>query len=105
MAVTHAQFESVHPFVDGNGRTERAIYQVLLKQAELSIIPIAMGLLAVREIYYKALNLYCSGDPSLIILLHTHSIITASLATKNALSAKNIPLKELGKRISDLNGA
>jgi Fic family protein len=40
-AVAHAQFETIHPFVDGNGRTGRALIHVILRRRGLAprIVP------------------------------------------------------------------
>jgi Fic family protein len=40
MAVAHYQFEAIHPFPDGNGRTGRIINILALLQAELLEIPV-----------------------------------------------------------------
>lgn len=40
MAVGHYQFEAIHPFIDGNGRTGRVINILVLIQEELLTLPI-----------------------------------------------------------------
>ena len=64
-AVAHAQFETIHPFVDGNGRTGRALlhrwlcYRDVLRHATL---PISSGLLHDVDSYMGALQSYHDGD-------------------------------------------
>lgn len=60
-AVAHAQFETVHPFEDGNGRTGRALIQVLLRRrglAPLFVPPISVVLARDKEQYIRGLTLF-----------------------------------------------
>ncbi len=69
-AVTHAQFETIHPFIDGNGRTGRALLHALLRNKALTrnvTVPVSAGLLADTAAYFDALDTYRAGDPSVIV--------------------------------------
>jgi Fic family protein len=70
VAVAHAQFETVHPFVDGNGRTGRALAQAMLRRNKISThttVPLSAGLLVDTESYFDALLRYRQGDAGPIV--------------------------------------
>lgn len=70
IAVAHAQFETIHPFTDGNGRTGRAMVQAMLRNKGLSrqlTVPVSAGLLADTGAYFAALTSYRDGDAAPII--------------------------------------
>ena len=65
IAIAHAQFETVHPFPDGNGRTGRALVQALLHRLGVTrnvIVPVSAGLLRDTHGYFDALTAYRGGD-------------------------------------------
>ncbi|WP_370442291.1 Fic family protein [Kineococcus halophytocola] len=69
-ALVHAQFETVHPFVDGNGRTGRALVHVLLRRRGLvrhTVVPVSAGLLRDGNRYVDALTAYRAGDVEPIV--------------------------------------
>ena len=57
-AITHSQFETIHPFGDGNGRTGRALIQTVLNAAGLAdgAVPVSSALSRNQRGYYDALN-------------------------------------------------
>jgi len=59
MAIIHYQFESIHPFYDGNGRTGRIInilYLILNELLELPILYLSSYIIANKNDYYRLLN-------------------------------------------------
>jgi Fic family protein len=69
-AIAHAQFETVHPFPDGNGRTGRALVHAMLRRRGVTrsvTVPISAGLLVDIGAYFDALGAYRDGDPSVIV--------------------------------------
>lgn len=79
IAIAHAQFETIHPFTDGNGRTGRALLQALLRHRGLTrqvTVPVSAGLLTDTGAYFDALSSYRSGDPTpMVERLSTASIL------------------------------
>ena len=58
MAVAHYQFEAIHPFTDGNGRTGRVLNSLFLVEQELLSQPIlylSRYIIARRSDYYRLL--------------------------------------------------
>lgn len=69
-AIAHAQFETVHPFVDGNGRTGRALVHGILRAKSVVIhttAPISAGLLRDADGYFDALTSFRQGDARPIV--------------------------------------
>ncbi|ROP72658.1 Fic family protein [Curtobacterium sp. PhB115] len=69
-AIAHAQFETIHPFPDGNGRTGRALVQAILRRGGLLrhlTIPVSSGILTDLDAYFDGLGAYRRGDPSAIV--------------------------------------
>lgn len=61
----HAQFETIHPFTDGNGRTGRMLVTFYLMKMELLEKPVLFLSSYFRkhqELYYQRLNGYHSGN-------------------------------------------
>lgn len=64
-AITHAQFETIHPFPDGNGRTGRALMHSMLRHGDLTrnvTVPVSAGLLHNTAAYFDALTAYRDGS-------------------------------------------
>lgn len=78
-AIAHAQFETIHPFNDGNGRTGRALVHAMLQgggATTRTTVPISAGLLADTGTYFEALTAYRAGDLTPIV----ESFTTATFA-------------------------
>lgn len=69
-AIAHAQFETIHPFTDGNGRTGRALIHSMLRARNLTThvtVPVSAGLLTDTDGYFAALTSYRAGDLAPIV--------------------------------------
>ena len=65
IALSHAQFETIHPFLDGNGRTGRLLISMLLCHRNLLERPVLFLSSYFRKhqkVYYQKLNGYHDGE-------------------------------------------
>ena len=59
MAILHFQFESIHPFYDGNGRTGRilnVLHLILNELLEIPVLYLSSNIIKSKERYYMLLN-------------------------------------------------
>lgn len=64
-AIAHAQFETVHPFGDGNGRVGRCLIHVLLRRRGIApnyVPPVSLVLGAKKDSYIAGLEAFRRGD-------------------------------------------
>lgn len=79
-SVAHAQFETIHPFADGNGRAGRALVHALLRAKGVMrrvTVPVSGGLLHDKAAYVDALGSYRVGDPEPIVSVFALSSLRA----------------------------
>jgi len=64
-AIAHAQFETIHPFHDGNGRVGRALIMIILRRRGLTpryVPPVSLVLAGNADRYIAGLTSWRNGD-------------------------------------------
>ena len=90
-AIAHAQFESIHPFTDGNGRIGRALINTVLRRRGTTsrvVVPLASALVARRDDYFDALGAYRHGDAGPII--ESFSVASSIAARESRTTATRL---------------
>lgn len=93
-AIAHAQLECIHPFIDGNGRTGRALLHKILRDEGVltqTTLPLSAGLLHDTARYMSAIESYQKG-----LYLPIIECVADALELACTLGA------QLDKRISDV---
>ncbi len=84
MAVTHYQFEAIHPFHDGNGRTGRVINILMLIQAGLlrdPILYLSRAITARKNDYYRLLRAVSAEGAWVEWILYMLDVVRESAAS------------------------
>jgi Fic family protein len=79
-AIAHAQFEAIHPFLDGNGRVGRCLIHVVFRRRDLArtvVPPISLVLATHSDLYVRGLTAYCFGELKDWLLLFAGATVKA----------------------------
>ncbi|NTW41891.1 MAG: Fic family protein [Cellulomonadaceae bacterium] len=95
-ALLHAQFETIHPFVDGNGRTGRVLVHTVLRARGVTrhaTVPVSAGLLRAPDRYFAALTAYRAGDVDPIVQEMSNAAL-AAVANGRQLAGEFVATRE-----------
>ncbi|HPX71733.1 MAG TPA: Fic family protein [Acholeplasmataceae bacterium] len=107
MAMIHYQFESIHPFHDGNGRTGRVLnmlYLILEKQISLPILYLSKYINKTRDEYYKHLHDVRIDDKNIksYLIYMINGVEETSIFTINFIKNFISSMDDAAKKIKEL---
>jgi Fic family protein len=109
MAVSHYQFEAIHPFEDGNGRTGRVLNVLILVQARLLSQPVlylSRYIIENKSTYYQLLQrVTAERDWQSWVLFMLEGIRQTAIFTLNKINAIKELESEFQDRLRDLYGS
>jgi len=94
--LAHAQFETIHPFADGNGRVGRALIHIVLRRRGLApryVPPVSLVLAADAKGYVGGLTAYREGRSDEWLQLFAQAVGSAA-AKASELAARLSALQE-----------
>lgn len=106
MAAAHYQFEAIHPFYDGNGRTGRILNILLLLQEEVLSLPVLYlsgHIVDNKAQYYRLLNaVTASGDWEEWVLFMVRAVAVSAKSTSLLIDDLRFLQDTTTARIRDL---
>ena len=103
MAIIHYQFESIHPFYDGNGRTGRIInilYLVLQNLLDLPVLYLSRYIIQNKTDYYKALQgVRTNNDWQTLILYLLKGIEVTAIETIELVEEIKVLMQQTKQRL------
>lgn len=93
-ALTHAQFETIHPFADGNGRIGRCLIHVIFRRRGLAshhVPPVSLLMATDVDSYIRALTAYRGGEESDWTTYFAETTVASAVAAE-----------DFGKRLAEL---
>lgn len=109
-ALGHAQFETIHPFTDGNGRCGRALVSAVLRRRGVTptmSVPVSSGLLTDTGAYFGALTAYRDGDISPILeafaMAAERAVSNAALLRQDVVAVRDAVLATARRRSASLD--
>ncbi len=106
MPIIHYQFESIHPFYDGNGRTGRIINILYLVQQQLLDIPVlylSKYIIQNKSEYYKHLqNIRTSNDYESWLIWLLNGVTETSKSTIDLIQKIKLLMDEYINKIKEI---
>ncbi|MBA3014282.1 MAG: Fic family protein [Proteobacteria bacterium] len=106
-AIAHYQFESIHPFTDGNGRTGRimvVLYLVEQKLLDAPVLFLSGEILRNRESYYSLLQkTHETNDFFPYLMWFIGLIHTASLRSTTRALKVRVAMQEVKNKIREID--
>ena len=103
ISLAHAQFETIHPFTDGNGRAGRALIQAMLRRKGLTrkvTVPVSAGLLTDTDSYFAALTAYREGESAPIVRRVSEAAVAAVFNGRELVSELHAVRAEWNDKIT-----
>lgn len=103
IAYAHAQFETIHPFLDGNGRVGRLLITFLLKKKEILEKPVlflSSYFKKHQKLYYQKLSDYHNGDVFSWLDFFLDGVIETAGEIREIRDGDMKKIQELSKRES-----